>query len=85
MPMRWGRQVAVLFLACSGIAAAVGTLYAQAPADTVGTRAARPDSAIGGAVPIPDFKMHLSAYPYAYYTPETEFAFGAGGDRKSVV
>lgn len=24
------------------------------------------------------FKLSLNAYPYAYYTPETQLAFGAG-------
>ena len=26
-----------------------------------------------------DYKTSVNAYPYLYYTPETEFAFGAGG------
>ena len=25
------------------------------------------------------FKASINAYPYAYYTPETQFALGAGG------
>jgi len=25
------------------------------------------------------YKLNLSAYPYVYYTPETQFAFGSGG------
>jgi outer membrane protein assembly factor BamA len=73
-----------LLMVCLGVPGAARFLYAQAPADS--TRAARADSAAASpagaasaVVPVRDFKMHLSAYPYAYYTPETEFAFGAGG------
>jgi outer membrane protein assembly factor BamA len=47
---------------------------AQAPSDTAAaaviTFVAADSSARG---------MAISAYPYAYYTPETELAFGAGG------
>ena len=37
------------------------------------------DSLTIGADKLKDFKSTINGYPYVFYTPETEFAFGAGG------
>src|SRR5258705_12701473 len=44
-----------------------------------GAAAGAAATAAGSAVPVKNLDMKISAYPYAYYTPETEPAVGAGG------
>ena len=67
------------------------TLTAMADSTGDSTRVSAPSSGVAGAaagaavsaadaaVPMPKLGMKISAYPYAYYTPETELAVGAGG------
>jgi len=62
------------------------SMRAPSAADSVGASSkppsspSAPDSAyIGNVIPLNQFGKRISAYPYAYYTPETEFAFGVGG------
>jgi len=44
-----------------------------------GSLAAQDEDKVIESIVLEGRERHLSAYPYAYYTPETELAFGAGG------
>ncbi|MGH7680671.1 MAG: BamA/TamA family outer membrane protein [Candidatus Eiseniibacteriota bacterium] len=74
-PLRPAASRHALVLAAVAMSLAAGTLPAraqsQAPSDTTQALVKREF--------VTTRHTSISAYPYAYYTPETELAFGAGG------
>jgi len=81
--------VTVVGVLAFGAPARGQTLLALADSTRDSTSVSAPGSGIAGAaagaaataaaVPVKNLDMKISAYPYAYYTPETELAVGAGG------
>ena len=72
MHVRRSAEIALLVLAC-------GAVQANAQGPTEVDPAAQDTSAVVVVEILDDRSLKIAAYSFAFYSPETELAFGAGG------